>query len=75
MKFIIGKLWKNLGLECSEDNFTDVEALNSSIRITNGNFRLIDKVFSQIGRILEINNLNSISKEVVDAARECLVTG
>lgn len=75
MKFIIGKLWKNLGLECSEDNFTDVEALNTFIRITNGNFRLIDRMFSQIGRILKINNLNLISKEVVDAARECLVIG
>lgn len=75
MKYILAKLWKKVGLACSEDNFNDVEAVNTFIRITNGNFRLIDRMFSQISRILKINNLNSISKEVVDAARECLVIG
>ncbi|MGG7666518.1 hypothetical protein [Dyadobacter sp. BHUBP1] len=75
MKFILAKLWTKIGLTCSEDNFNDVEAVNTFIRITNGNFRLIDRMFSQISRILKINNLNSISKEVVDAARECLVIG
>lgn len=71
MKFIVGKLWGNLGLEYSEDNITDVESLNTYIRITKGNFPLIDSMFSQIAPTLAIKNLNSI----VDAARACLVIG
>ena len=50
MKFIVGKLWGNLGLEYSEDNITDVEALNNCIRINKGKLPLIDRMFCQIAR-------------------------
>ena len=50
MKFIIEDV-ENLGLECSKDNFTDVEVLKTFIRIANGNFRLIDRMFSHIRHI------------------------
>ena len=45
------------------------------IKITGGNFRLIQRLFTQIGRILEINNLNTITAEVVEATRDSLVIG
>jgi hypothetical protein len=32
-------------------------------------------MFSQIKRILEINKLQNITNEVMEAARECLVIG
>jgi DNA transposition AAA+ family ATPase len=44
-------------------------------RITNGNFRLIQRLFSQIQRIMEINQLSRVTEEVVEAARESLVIG
>jgi hypothetical protein len=44
-------------------------------RITAGNFRLIQRLFEQIDRILQINNLRTVTKEVVEAARETLVVG
>lgn len=43
--------------------------------MTGGNFRLIHRLFTQIDRILEINQLKSITIEVVEAARDSLVVG
>ena len=40
-----------------------------------GNFRLVQRLFSQIGRVLEINRLRTITKEVVGTARASLVIG
>ena len=51
------------------------EALNTVIRITAGNFRLIDRLFSQITRIMKVNKLKTINKEVVEAARKCMIIG
>ena len=46
-----------------------------SIRITSGNFRLVQRLFSQIERVLQINELRTVTKEVVETARENLVIG
>lgn len=52
-----------------------VEALAAVIRITRGNFRLMERVFAQIKRIMALNRVEEVSCEVVDAARDCLVIG
>ncbi|MGZ4620309.1 MAG: ATP-binding protein [Frankiaceae bacterium] len=67
--------WRVLGLTFGADDFTDTEALATVGRVTNGNFRLVERLFAQIARILEINNLRSITREVVETAREALVIG
>ena len=38
-----------------------------------GNFRLIQRLFAQIDRVLTINSLATVTTDVVDAARESLV--
>lgn len=45
------------------------------IRISGGNFRLVQRLFTQIERILQINEHRVVTKEVVEAAREHLVIG
>jgi DNA transposition AAA+ family ATPase len=75
LRFILERKWQQLGLTLSPDDFSDAEALAAVARITGGNFRLLQRLFSQVERILQINQLRAISKEVVEAARESLVIG
>jgi DNA transposition AAA+ family ATPase len=52
------------------------DALAQMIRMTGGNFRQMERLLSQIKRIMEINpEMEVVNKEVVEAAREHLVFG
>jgi hypothetical protein len=51
------------------------DVIASLIRMTGGNFRLLTRLLTQIQRVLEVNDLPVVSKEVVDAARDSLVIG
>jgi hypothetical protein len=62
-------------LTLTPDDFTDAEAVAAIIRITDGNFRLVQRLCSQIARILAINALHMVTAEVVEVARESLVIG
>jgi DNA transposition AAA+ family ATPase len=73
--FILEQKWSELGLTFHPAEFADAEAVAAVIRITGGNFRLLQRLFAQIERILQINELHLITKEVVEAAREGLIIG
>jgi hypothetical protein len=72
--FVLARHWPELCLHDPQD-FTTAEALATIIRITSGNFRLTARLVAQIKRVLDINHLTVVTKEVVEAARESLVIG
>jgi DNA transposition AAA+ family ATPase len=75
LQFLLAQRWRELGSTFDLADFTDQEALATVRRITSGNFRLLRRLLAQISRILAINGLRMVTKEVVDAAREHLVIG
>jgi DNA transposition AAA+ family ATPase len=75
LTFVLTRHWRRLGLALDDADFTDAQAIASIARITGGNFRLLNRLFVQIGRILKINGLSVITDDVVEAARSTLVIG
>lgn len=74
LTFVLTRHWR-LGLQLDDADFTDAQAIASVARITGGNFRLLHRLFVQIGRILKINGLSVITDDVIEAARSTLVIG
>ena len=67
--------FKRLGRTLDPDDFTDAQAVASIERITRGNFRLLERLFPQIARVLKINELEIITDDVIEAAASILVIG
>lgn len=71
---LLQRRWTPPGVRLPCDSIDAVTAA-SIIRITGGNFRLLNRLLTQIERILEINALQQVTQTVVEAARESLVIG
>ena len=67
--------WRPPRVLLPEDLLADSDGVAAIIRITGGNFRLLHRLLTQIGRVLEINELEKVTLPVVEAARESLVIG
>ena len=75
VQFLLLHHGPQLGATFDQADFTDREALAAIRRVTGGNFRLLQRLLAQIRRLLAINELRVVTKEVVEAARENLVIG
>ena len=73
--FVLDRHWKRLGRTLNPDDFTNAQAVAAIERITRGNFRLLERLFPQINRVLKINQLDTITDDVVEAAASILVIG
>ncbi len=68
------KRWSHR-VKAYSDDFTDKEAVAALVRITKGNIRLIERLMMQVEHVLVANQLQVVTKEVVEAARQNLIIG
>jgi hypothetical protein len=66
--------WAPADVKLSPEQLS-ADVIASLTRMTGGNFRLLERLLTQIERVLDVNDLNSISDAVVEAARDSLVIG
>jgi DNA transposition AAA+ family ATPase len=72
---LLQEKWCPAHASLPDDGIVDEESIAAIIRITGGNFRLLHRLLTQVGRVVEINGLEAITRPVVEAARESLVIG
>ncbi len=73
--FVLNRHYKRLGRELDPEDFTDAQAIAAIERLTRGNFRVVERLFPQIKRVLKINELETITDDVIEAAASTLVLG
>ena len=67
---MLAQYWPEVGLTYEPHRPADAESLVVIVRITGGNFRLVERLMSQVTRITTINKLDRITPDALAAARE-----
>lgn len=75
LNFVLHRGWHELGQTLDPAEFTDAQAIVSIGGITRGNFRLVDRLFTQMERVIRIDEAETNTDDVVEAARFTLVIG
>ena len=57
------------------DEWADEYTLAAIVRMTGRNFRLLHRLITQMARLVGINAFHTVTCQVVEAARESLVSG
>ena len=73
-RFFLDQRWSHR-VSAHSNDFTDQEAVAAILRITRGNIRLIERLMMQVEHILVANQLQVVTKEVVETARDNLIIG
>lgn len=71
----LAQRWTPAGVNLPDQPWAEEAIAAIIIRITGGNFRLLNRLLTQMERVLEINSLQTVIKAVVDASRESPVIG
>lgn len=71
----LAEMWGRTYQPFRKTDPADEEAISAIFRASGGNFRLIDRLVRQIERLAQINELSSVTKQVVQTAQESLVIG
>lgn len=72
---LLDQRWVPPGVSLPQDAPMEADAVAAIVRITGGNFRLLDRLLTQTARLMEINDIQHVTRGVVEAARESLVIG
>jgi DNA transposition AAA+ family ATPase len=75
LRLLLAKHAGDFGIAFDPTHLDAIEAQAAIIRITRGNFRLVERLFAQIKRIMALNRVEQISADIVQAARDCMVIG
>ena len=61
--------------DAGDGGIAHATAVATIVRITAGNFRLVDRLLTQIERVQTVNELDALTPEIVEAARQALLIG
>lgn len=75
MRLLLATHAGDFGISFDPAQLDAIEAQAAVIRITRGNFRLMERLFAQMRRIMTLNRVDQVSPDIVQAARDCLVIG
>ncbi len=75
MRLLLATHASDFGITFDATQLDAIEAQAAVIRITRGNFRLMERLFAQMKRIMTLNRVEAVSADIVQAARDCLVIG
>jgi DNA transposition AAA+ family ATPase len=73
-RFFLDRRWSHR-VSAPSDDFTDQESVAAILRITRGNIRLLERLMMQVEHILVANQLQVVTKEVVETAHDNLIIG
>ena len=72
LHLVLQRRWWTLGQTLDLEDFSDAQAI---ARIMRENFRLIDRLFNQMQSVMAINEVDTITDVVVEAASSTLGIG
>ena len=75
LTFVLQRQWRTHGRNLDPDDYTDTQTVTAIAQVTRGNFRLLERLLIQIERVVKINELTTVTNDVVEAARSTLVIG